>query len=100
MAPSTCRRSIDCRVDQKPEMASSKPASSSAVVGSCSGSGDAGIESWWSSPPASVWNDVIIDRIGLPYWMAWTRRAENDRPSRSRSTAKRIGWLESPGRRK
>ena len=70
------------------------------MVGSCSGSGDAGIESWWSRPPAWVWNDVIIDRIGLPYWMAWTRRAENDRPSRSRSTAKRIGWLESPGRRK
>ena len=47
-----------------------------------------------------VWNDAIIDRIGLPYWMAWTRRAENERPSRIRSTANRIGWLSSPGRRK
>ena len=70
------------------------------MVGSCSGSGDAGIESWWSSPSAWVWNEVIIDRIGLPYWIACTRRAEKDRPSRSRSTANRIGRLESPGRRK
>ena len=51
-------------------------------------------------PSAASWNDVIIDRIGLPYWIACTRRVEKEWPSRIRSTAKRIGWLASPGRRK
>ena len=47
-----------------------------------------------------AWNDALIDRIGLPCWIACTRRVENDRPSRIRSTLKVIGWVSSPGRMK
>ena len=41
-----------------------------------------------------------MDRMGMPSWYAWTRRAENERPSRSRWTPKVMGLLASPGRRK
>ena len=58
------------------------------------------MDSWWSSPPAGSWNEAIIERIGWPYWMAWTRRVEKERPSRISSTANRMGWLSSPGRTK
>ena len=75
-------------------------AASSTRLGRLSGSGAAGIGSWWSSPSASSWKEAIIDRIGLPYWIAWTRRVEKERPSRTFSTAKRMGWLSSPGRTK
>ncbi len=60
----------------------------------------AGISDWCSIPSSSAWKDAIIDRMGMPSWYAWTRRAEKDRPSRSRCTPKVIGLLASPGRRK
>ena len=75
----------------------STPAKTSASDGTDIGSGASGIGSWWSRPPSGVWNDALIDRIGLPCWMACTRRVENDRPSRIRSTLKVIGWVSSPG---
>ena len=39
-------------------------------------------------------------KMTLPSWTATTRRAENDRPSLSRSTRNRVGLLVSPRRRK
>ena len=78
----------------------SMPAKTSASDGTLIGSGASGIGSWWSMPRSGVWNDALIDRIGLPCWMACTRRVENDRPSRIRSTLKVIGWVSSPGRMK
>ena len=76
------------------------PAKTSEASGRTAGSGTAGISSWWSSPPSGSWKEQLIDRIGLPCWIAWTRRVENDRPSRIRSTLKVIGWVSSPGRMK
>ena len=86
--------------DQKVASALSIPENTSAKVCRVSGSGAAGIESWWSIPAASVWNEVITDRIGWSFWIAWTPRAENECLSRSLSTTKRIGALESPARKK
>ena len=71
------------------------------MLGSDSGSGmPAGISDWCSMPSSSSWNEAIMDRMGMPSWYAWTRRAENERPSRSRWTPKVMGLLASPGRRK
>ena len=72
----------------------------SAMVGIWSGSGAGGIGSSWSSPLAAAWKEAIIDSSTWPCCIAWTRRVENDPPSRTCSTAKRIGRVSSPGRTK
>ena len=79
---------------------SAKTDSASAVVGSDSGSGSpSGMSIWWSRPGARSSNEAIIDRMGWPFWYAWVRRVENERPSWMRSTENVIGSRMSPGRR-
>jgi hypothetical protein len=52
------------------------------------------------SGPAGTANEADMVKMALPSWSAVTRRAENDRPSRSRSTRNEIGRPLSPGRKK
>ena len=69
-------------------------------MGNDSGGGTTGIGSAWSTPGSSIWNEADIVKIGLPFWMATTRRVVNDTPSRVRSTWYTIGCRGLPGRRK
>jgi hypothetical protein len=39
-------------------------------------------------------------KMTSPFWMATTRRAENEPPSRSRSIRNKVGRRVSPARRK
>src|SRR4051794_26666332 len=55
---------------------------------------------WWSMPSCSSWNDADSEKIVSPCWTAITRRVENERPSRTRSTRYTIGTLGSPARTK
>ena len=98
--PSTCRCSMARPSTMCRAVGWSTPPKTSASEGRLSGSATTGAVSWWSSPASGTWKEQLIDRIGLPCWMAWTRRVENDRPSRIRSTLKVIGWVSSPGRMK
>ena len=41
---------------------------------------------WCSKPSSSLWNEALMAKMGWPCWMAVTRRVENERPSRTRST--------------
>ena len=45
-------------------------------------------------------NDAAMLKMTSPFWMATTRRAENEWPSRSRSTWKMVGRSGLPSRRK
>ena len=51
-----------------------------------SGGGAAGIGRAYSRPGSARWNEAESVKIGLPCWIAVTRRVVNDRPSRTRST--------------
>ena len=70
-------------------------------VGSASGGVPPSV-STTSSVAASrrSWNDASIEKITSPSCTARTWRAENDPPSRSRSTWKMTGRSVWPGRRK
>ena len=46
--------------------------------GKDSGAGTCGIVAWWSSPGSAAWNDDEKVKIGSPFWMAMTRRDENE----------------------
>ena len=48
---------------------------------------------------SSTWNDAAMVKIAFPRCSASTRRAENDRPSRSRLTFMIVGCSASPARR-
>src|SRR5699024_10602173 len=81
----------------------SMPASTSAVVGSPSGSGASGARSWCSRPSCCSWNEAVIAKMvrspSACGWVASTRRTEREPPSRGASTWKRIRWAGSPGAR-
>ena len=47
-----------------------------------------------------AWNDATIEKMTSPSWTARTWRAENEPPSRSRSTCRITGRSTRPGRRK
>ena len=53
---------------------------------SSSGDGAAGIGRAYSGPGSGWWNEAESAKIGLPCWVAVTRRVVNERPSRTRST--------------
>ena len=76
------------------------PGSERTSSGQLSGSGTAGGLAWCSAADRSVLNDASRHRIGVPSWVAVTRRRMNVRPSWSRSTRKITGLPVSPGRRK
>lgn len=64
------------------------PSTRSSSGARSSGAGiPSGIGSACSTPGSASWNDAIIEKIGTPFWYAWDRRVENDRPSWMRSTA-------------
>ncbi len=48
-------------------------------------------------PSPSAWNEVIMEKMTSPSWTATTWRAENERPSRSRSTSRITGTSLRPG---
>ena len=77
------------------------PSESSSSVGRSSGPGmPSGIGTACSIPGFSSWNEAIIEKIGTPFWKAWQRRVENERPSWIRSTANVSPCEASPARRK
>ena len=55
---------------------------------------------WTSSASSSTWNDTDADKIAPAACRAMTERVAKDRPSRTRSTSKRIGSAWSPRRMK
>ena len=70
-------------------------------VGSRSGAGTTGAGSASCSVPArGSANDADMLKMTSPFWIATTRLAENDRPSRSRYTWKTVGLAALPLRRK
>jgi hypothetical protein len=56
-------------------------------VVSVSGAGTSGMDRACSIPPSTTWNDACRLKIGLPCWIATTRRVVKLRPSRMRSTS-------------
>ena len=53
-----------------------------------------------SGPGLGSANEAAMLKMTSPFWMATTRRAENEKPSRSRSTWKTVGRSGLPARRK
>lgn len=64
---------------------------------SWSGGTGGGLTCCQSSPGSGSWKEAISSKIGFPSWLAVTRRVENDRPSRVRSTSRRTGSAGWPG---
>src|SRR6478752_8509784 len=93
------RRAIRSSASGRPPRCSR---TSSATVGSSSGSGTIRAGGSWCSNPASSgrWKDAVRLKIVRPCCTAVTRRVVKDRPSRPRPTSYTIGTPGRPGRRK
>ena len=62
-------------------------------VGTSLGRGRRGIAAAWSKPGSCSWNEATMAKIASPFWRAVTRRVVKLRPSLSRSTSNRIGYV-------
>ncbi|SLH92121.1 Uncharacterised protein [Mycobacteroides abscessus subsp. abscessus] len=68
--------------------------------GRSSGAATSGISSWWAGPVSPMWNEADMVKMAAPSCTPVTRRVQNERPSRMRSTRYTVGCCGLPGRRK
>ena len=73
-------RTGPCRDSQRCTLGGSAPAASGDGAGASArcprACGTSGIDSWCSAPASASWNEAAQKKIGLPCWIAVTRRTE------------------------